>query len=100
MSLESRTISYVFVATTLYSHFVYSSIHSHSGTGSRVFDVSAEDIGFEGVDIVAEANGAFTALILPPMEVEVQDDFLTVSLSSLIDNAKISAIEIHQSVSR
>jgi len=71
---------------------------SGGGEGSRVFDIDIEN-GQEqlsGYDITVEAGGAATAVVESFTGVAVSDGFLTITLTSVEDNAKISGIEVLQ----
>jgi hypothetical protein len=64
--------------------------------GNRIFNVAVETN--QGVlsnyDIVAKAGGGTKAVIEQFTNVNVTDGFMTISLTSIVDNAKISGIEI------
>lgn len=66
------------------------------GIGSRVFNVNIENgqSSLQNYDIFQKAGGAKIAVIEQIQGISVSDGFLTISLSSVIDNPKISAIEI------
>jgi len=64
------------------------------GTGSRVFDVALEgQLVLDNYDIYDAAGGAEIAVI-EQFDVQVDDGELTIELTSVIDNAKISAVEV------
>ena len=70
----------------------------HSSSGSRVFNVDIE--GGQGqlnnYDILLQTN-AFSAIAESFSGINVADGFLTIDFTSLIDNAKISGIEVIES---
>lgn len=66
------------------------------GEGSRVFNVDIEN-GQEQLtdyDIIVAAGGAATAVVEVFSGITVDDGFLTVTFTSVVDNAKISGIEV------
>ncbi|MET1260972.1 PKD domain-containing protein [Flagellimonas sp. DF-77] len=69
---------------------------SSGGIGSRTFDVDIENgqAQLEDYDIFATAGGPAIAVVESFNGIVVNDGFLTVTLTSVIDNAKISGIEI------
>ena len=75
---------------TLHFADIYQGTHE---IGGRVFDVLVEDFGLcRDLDIYSEVGGD-TALI-KSTPAAVRDGFLTIELISIVDSAKISAIEI------
>lgn len=71
---------------------------SGGGEGSRVFDIDIEN-GQEqlnGYDITVAAGGAATAVVESFTGVAVSDGSLTITLTSVEDNAKIAGIEVLQ----
>ncbi len=68
------------------------------GVGSREFDFDIENgqAGLLGFDILAEVNPA-EALIKSFPDIDVSDGVLDISFTAIVDNAKISAIEILES---
>ncbi|MEM7669968.1 MAG: malectin domain-containing carbohydrate-binding protein, partial [Pseudomonadota bacterium] len=74
--------------------------------GSRVFDVAIEgEAVLSGYDIFAEAaaqtgGSGQNVAILESFDVTVNDGNLDIDFTTLVDNAKISAIEIIQNVSQ
>ena len=69
-----------------------------SGPGKRVFDVSIEgNTVLPGYDIVADA-GAFSAVVKKFRNIYIDDGFITIEFSSVVNNAKVSAIAIEKSV--
>ncbi len=78
-------------------HFaeLWHGIQNTSGIGARVFDVDIE--GGQGTlddyDIIKETGGPAIATV-EQFEVEVNDGNLTIDFTTLVDNAKISAIEV------
>ncbi|MEO1012606.1 MAG: PKD domain-containing protein [Bacteroidota bacterium] len=67
----------------------------HATVGARVFDVDIEggQGAFNNYDIVQRSGGQFTA-VMETFLVNVMDGSLTIDLSTEIDRAKISGIEI------
>lgn len=64
------------------------------GVGSRVFDATLEGaVVLDNYDIYADAGPA-TAVIKSFPNINITDGFINLSFISLVDNAKISAIEI------
>ncbi|TDU34167.1 PKD domain-containing protein, partial [Gelidibacter sediminis] len=66
------------------------------GEGSRVFNVSIENGQYELVnyDIIVAAGGSATAVIENFNNINVEDGFLTITLTSVENSAKISGIEV------
>ena len=79
-------------------HFaeLYFGVKTTGGTGKRVFNVNVEggQAQLQGYDIIAEAGGHAKAIVERFNGVNVSDGNLTIAFSSLINYAKISAIEI------
>lgn len=70
------------------------------GAGSRVFNIDIEN-GQEQInnyDIVVAAGGSATAVVENFTNVMVSDGFITITLTSVIQNPKISGIEFIQSI--
>ncbi len=66
------------------------------GEGSRVFNIDIEN-GQEQLsdyDIIVAAGGAATAVVESFTGIMVDDGFLTITLTAVVDNAKISGIEV------
>ncbi|WP_336514419.1 malectin domain-containing carbohydrate-binding protein [Pollutibacter soli] len=64
-------------------------------TGKRVFNVSAEGQPMlTNYDIVADAGGGFKAIIKSLTNINVSDGTLNLVFTGVVDNAKISAIEV------
>ncbi|MBM1106784.1 PQQ-dependent sugar dehydrogenase [Aurantibacter crassamenti] len=78
-------------------HFaeLYFGVGSTSGgAGSRIFNVSVEDISvLTDFDILSEVPPA-TALLKELDNISITDGFATIKFSSIIENPKVSAIEI------
>ena len=68
----------------------------YTTTGSRVFNITVENgqAGRSNYDIVAAANGAFKAVVEQMDNISVSDGFLNISFTGIVDNAKISGIEV------
>ncbi|MBF0197769.1 MAG: family 43 glycosylhydrolase [Planctomycetes bacterium] len=67
----------------------------HGGKGSRIFDVAVESLPTrKGIDIVAKSK-PYTAYE-EVFDVEVKDGILDIHMTTIKDNAKISAIRILQ----
>lgn len=64
--------------------------------GSRVFNVNVENGQglLNNFDIVADAGGGFTATVKQLANINVTDGFLNINFTNVIDNAKLSGIEI------
>lgn len=64
--------------------------------GERVFKVNIEETQdtLNNFDIVASAGGSQKSLVVSFDSIEVKDDTLNLDFSGILDNAKISAIEI------
>ncbi|MEE9363606.1 MAG: malectin domain-containing carbohydrate-binding protein, partial [Cellulophaga sp.] len=79
-------------------HFaeIYFGVLGSGGIGSRVFNIDVENGQhiITNYDIVAEAGGSATAVVESYANVSVTDGSLTIVLTSVIENAKISGIEI------
>lgn len=79
-------------------HFaeIYFGVKKAGGVGSRVFNVNVENGQgtLQNYDIIESAGAAAKAIIESINEVKVTDGFLTIKLSAVKDNPKISAIEI------
>lgn len=89
---------------TVNLHFaeIYWGVKSGDGVaGERVFDVNIEggQGGLTSYDIIADAGGPATAVIKAFSGIEVADGELSISFSTDVDNAKVSAIEVLESVS-
>ena len=69
---------------------------NNGGIGSRIFSVEIENGQgiLENYDITRVAGGALIAVVEPFKNILVEDGFLTISLKSIFENAKISGIEI------
>ncbi|MEY4929811.1 MAG: hypothetical protein RI909_535 [Bacteroidota bacterium] len=78
-------------------HFaeIYHGIQNGLGIGARVFDVEAENKKvLTNYDIFKAAGGHSKAIIEKIDSVQVLDGFLTLKFNRVVDNAKISAIEL------
>ncbi|PEN12830.1 hypothetical protein CRI94_12560 [Longibacter salinarum] len=63
--------------------------------GQRVFDVSAEgSLILDDFDILAETGAPLTALVKEVSGITVSDGSLTLNFTSVVNNAKVSAIEV------
>jgi hypothetical protein len=69
---------------------------SAGGEGSRVFDIDIEDglAQINDYDIVVVAGGSATAVVESFTDIVVEDGSLTIVLTSVVENAKISGIEV------
>jgi len=69
---------------------------SGGGAGSRIFNVSIENnqAQLNNYDIFVEAGAAGTAIIENFTDIIVNDGNLTITLTSVVENPKISGIEI------
>src|SRR5690606_18050410 len=77
-------------------HFaeIYHGVSTPNGTGARVFDVSIEGTQvLNDYDIVADV-GPSTAVVKEYTNVAVNDGTLNINFTTLVDNAKVSAIEV------
>lgn len=73
---------------------IYHGVQNANGAGARVFDVIVEGaVVLPGFDILAETTPA-TALVKPITGVVVSDGFLSISAGAIVDNPKISGIEV------
>ncbi|WP_224999710.1 malectin domain-containing carbohydrate-binding protein, partial [Cesiribacter sp. SM1] len=79
-------------------HFaeIYHGVKNSNGVGARIFNVSVEggQFSLNNYDIIAKAGGPATAVIERITGINVTDGNLTVTLSSVKDYAKISAVEV------
>ncbi|NAS12381.1 PKD domain-containing protein [Poritiphilus flavus] len=66
------------------------------GEGSRIFDIDIEggQQTMDNYDIVAAAGGSATAVIETFSNITVNDGSLTIILTSVVENPKISGIEV------
>lgn len=69
---------------------------SDGGEGSRIFDIDIEggQQVIEAYDIFVAAGGSATAVVESFPAVVVEDGFLSITLTSVVENAKISGIEV------
>ena len=68
---------------------------SSGGVGSRIFNVDIEgQEQLTNYDIVAQAGGSATAIVEGFTGISVSDGNLTITLTSVVENPKISGIEI------
>jgi PKD repeat protein/N-acetylneuraminic acid mutarotase len=72
---------------------------SDGGVGSRVFNITVENgqVQVDNYDIFEEAGGALTAIVEQYQEVNVTDGFLTITLTKVVENPKISGIAVFAS---
>jgi len=78
----------------IYKVVLYNTELYFGEAGSRVFDVSLEDVVVEeGMDIFLASGAKFTADIQTYF-VEVTDGVLNIEFKSVVDRAKIAAIEV------
>ena len=79
-------------------HFaeIHFGVKKDGGVGSRVFNVNVENGqgSLQNYDIIKRAGGSAKAVVESIKEVKVDDGFLTITLSAVKENPKISAIEI------
>ncbi|MEN7547768.1 malectin domain-containing carbohydrate-binding protein [Rapidithrix thailandica] len=79
-------------------HFseLYWGVQNNEGAGSRVFNVNIENnqASLYNFDILTEVAPA-TALAKTFDNIQVNDGFMTIDFISIVNNAKISAIEIY-----
>lgn len=67
----------------------------YTSAGNRVFNVSAEGQQIlSNYDIVADAGGGFKAIVKSFTNIAVSDGTLNIVFSNVVDNAKVSAIEV------
>jgi len=66
------------------------------GIGSRIFNINIENgqVDISNYDIVAEAGGSGIAIVESYTDINVTDGFLTITLTSVVADPKISGIEI------
>ena len=70
------------------------------GAGSRIFNVDIENgqQQLNNYDIVVAAGGSATAVVESFNDIDVSDGFLTITFTSVVQNAKISGLEIFDAV--
>ncbi|MFK7811732.1 MAG: PKD domain-containing protein, partial [Maribacter sp.] len=69
---------------------------SAGGVGSRVFDINVENgqVQIDDYDIFVAAGGAGTAIIEDFSDIVVNDGNLTITLTGVVENPKLSGIEV------
>ena len=69
---------------------------SSGGPGSRVFNIDIENGQYQinNYDIIVAAGGSATAVIESFDNISVSDGFLTITLTSVVEFAKLSGIEL------
>jgi hypothetical protein len=85
-------------------HFaeIYWGVKKGNGeVGDRVFNVDIENgqAGLTDYDIIADVGAPATAVVKSFSGIEVTDGELNINFSTLVDNAKVSAIEVLESYS-
>jgi Malectin domain/Putative Ig domain/Secretion system C-terminal sorting domain/Ig-like domain CHU_C associated len=74
---------------------IYHGVANNNGLGARVFNVEAEGITvLSNYDIFLAAGGPAKAVVEEIDSVLVMDGFLALNFTGIVDNAKISAIEL------
>ncbi len=81
---------------TLHFAEIYHGVENAQGVGARVFDVDVE--GGQGTltnyDIIEQAGAAQTAVTATFDDVEVTDGSLTITFTTVVDAAKVNAVEV------
>lgn len=78
-------------------HFaeIYHDVEEPGGIGSRVFDVDIEgQATLSNYDIIEQAGAAATAVVESFNNISVQDGSLTITFTTVVDAAKVNAIEV------
>ncbi|NEU06751.1 hypothetical protein GZH53_00340, partial [Flavihumibacter sp. R14] len=67
-----------------------------STAGSRVFNLNVEngEFALQNIDLFKNYGGSFTASVITASNVQVSDGLLSVNLSNVVNNAKISGIAV------
>jgi len=74
---------------------IYHGVENSTGIGARVFNVAAEgNLILSNFDIYLTAGGPAKALVEEIDSVLVTDGFLSLQFTGVVDNAKISAIQL------
>jgi hypothetical protein len=80
-------------------HFaeIYFGAIAAGGPGSRIFDIDIENgqVQVNDYDIIVAAGGSSMAVIESFSGITVNDGNLTITLTSVVENAKISGIEVN-----
>lgn len=83
---------------TVKLHFaeIFHGVDNTNGIGARIFDVDIEDgqAQLENYDIIEKAGGPATAIVETFSGIEVQDDSLTITFTTIQNAAKVSGIKI------
>ncbi|WP_277484434.1 PKD domain-containing protein [Catalinimonas alkaloidigena] len=83
-------------------HFaeIYHGVENNNGAGARKFDVQIEggQYTLNDYDIIENAGATATAIIEEFKGIEVNDGTLTLNFTSVVDQAKVSAIEVSYGV--
>ena len=74
---------------------------SFKTAGSRIFtvDVEAGQFRKQDVDLFRDYGGAFNAIVMTAEGIQVNDGMLTISLTNVVNNAKISGIAVFEETS-
>ena len=79
-------------------HFaeIYHGVQNDKGTGARVFNVDIESgqATLNQYDIIEAAGGPATAIVEEITGITVNDGLLTISFTNVVENAKISGVEV------
>jgi len=79
-------------------HFaeIFHGIENSNGTGARILNIDVEggQATIADFDIVNQVGASATAYIIGFKDVNVTDGFLTVAITGVVDNPKISGIEV------
>jgi hypothetical protein len=74
---------------------------SFKTAGSRIFtvDVEAGQFRKQDVDLFRDYGGAFSAIVMKAEGIQVNDGMLTISLTNVVNNAKISGMAVFRETS-